>query len=189
MQRPERAARSPRRDFLKQATVAGTLACLRPAGTLVATMPVARRPRVAAIFTVMRFRSHAYNILENFFEPYLFRGRFVDPGVDVVSLYADQIPAAKRLGPLPRDRRELENPHPRNSATGEIHPWRWTRRREAVMTAEPGAGHLQRKDKPLHAGWSGLRSAGWAAVSLRSQHQAAVGSRGVYRRSRGRSRR
>ncbi len=51
-----------------------------------------RRPRVAAIFTEFRFRSHAYNILENFFRPYLFRGRLVDPGVDIVSFYADQFP-------------------------------------------------------------------------------------------------
>ena len=30
----------------------------------------AKRPRVAAIFTVFRFRSHAYNILENFLGAY-----------------------------------------------------------------------------------------------------------------------
>jgi hypothetical protein len=46
--------------------------------------------KVAAIFTVLRFRSHAYNILENFFEPYLFNGRLTEPGVEVVSFYADQ---------------------------------------------------------------------------------------------------
>ena len=51
-----------------------------------------RKPRVAAITTVLRFRSHAYNILENFFEPYLFRGELVDPGVEVVSLFVDQFP-------------------------------------------------------------------------------------------------
>ena len=51
-----------------------------------------RRPRVAAIFTEFRFRSHAYNILENFFRPYLFGGRLVDPGVDIVSFFADQFP-------------------------------------------------------------------------------------------------
>lgn len=51
------------------------------------------RPRVAAVVTVFHFRSHAYNILENFFQPYLFRGENVDPGVEVVSLYADQFPA------------------------------------------------------------------------------------------------
>lgn len=51
-----------------------------------------RRPRVAVIFTVLRFRSHAYNILENFLGPYYFNGQLTDPGVDVVALYADQLP-------------------------------------------------------------------------------------------------
>ena len=30
-------------------------------------------PKVAAVFTEFRFRSHAFNILENFLEPYLFQ--------------------------------------------------------------------------------------------------------------------
>jgi len=50
------------------------------------------RPRIAAIFTELRFRSHAYNFLMNFMGKYLFRGQRVDPGVDVVSFYADQFP-------------------------------------------------------------------------------------------------
>ncbi|HWA98012.1 MAG TPA: hypothetical protein VG713_05945, partial [Pirellulales bacterium] len=54
--------------------------------------PAAPRPRVAAIFTELRLRSHAYNILENFFKPYLFCGQLVDPGCEVVSFYADQFP-------------------------------------------------------------------------------------------------
>lgn len=54
--------------------------------------PVEQRPRVAAIFTELRFRSHAYNILENFLGPYYFNGRLTDPGVDVVAMYADQFP-------------------------------------------------------------------------------------------------
>src|SRR5688500_15723921 len=49
-----------------------------------------RRPRIAAVYTVLRFRSHAYNILENFLRPLLFNGRLVPPPVDVVSFYADQ---------------------------------------------------------------------------------------------------
>src|SRR5262249_41075153 len=49
-----------------------------------------KRPRVAAIFTVFHHRSHAHVLLENFLEPYLFRGKLTDPGVDVVSFYADQ---------------------------------------------------------------------------------------------------
>ncbi|MDG1897340.1 MAG: hypothetical protein P8J37_20785 [Fuerstiella sp.] len=52
----------------------------------------ARRRKVAAIFTVLRFRSHAFNILENFLGPYYFNGRLTDPGVDIVSFYADQFP-------------------------------------------------------------------------------------------------
>ncbi|MBI1902595.1 MAG: hypothetical protein HYS13_15950 [Planctomycetia bacterium] len=56
------------------------------------TQPVKPRPKIAAVFTELRFRSHAYNILENFFAPYLFCGKLVDPGVDVVSFYADQFP-------------------------------------------------------------------------------------------------
>lgn len=74
-----------RRSFL--AASAGTV--LRP-GLRGAEPPPARRPRVAAVYTVFRHRSHAQNILENFLQPYLFNGRVVDPGVDVVSFYADQ---------------------------------------------------------------------------------------------------
>ena len=51
-----------------------------------------RRPRVAAIFSEFRFRSHAFDFLENFIRPFLFSGKLVDPGVDVVSMYADQFP-------------------------------------------------------------------------------------------------
>ncbi|MEQ9411418.1 MAG: hypothetical protein RIK87_27130 [Fuerstiella sp.] len=53
---------------------------------------ITERPRIAAVFTVLRFRSHAFNILENFLGPYYFNGRLTDPGVDVVSFYADQFP-------------------------------------------------------------------------------------------------
>ncbi len=59
-----------------------------------------KRPRVAVLTTVLRFRSHAFNILENFFRPFLFNGQLVDPGVEVVSLYVDQIPED---GDLSRD--------------------------------------------------------------------------------------
>lgn len=53
----------------------------------------APRPKIAAVFSELRFRSHAYNILENFYAPYLFRGELVDPGCDIVSWYVDQYPA------------------------------------------------------------------------------------------------
>lgn len=51
-----------------------------------------KRPRVAVLTTVLRFRSHAFNILENCFRPFLFNGQLVDPGIDIVSLYVDQVP-------------------------------------------------------------------------------------------------
>ena len=51
-----------------------------------------RRPKVAAVFTELRMRSHAFHILSSLMGPYLFRGKWIDPGVDVVSWYADQFP-------------------------------------------------------------------------------------------------
>ncbi|MGC3967417.1 MAG: hypothetical protein QM775_08630 [Pirellulales bacterium] len=91
-----------RRGWLKASALGG----LSLASTsLLAGATTARKPRVAAIFTELRFRSHAFNILENFFAPYLFRGELVDPGCEVVSFYADQFPkddmareVSKRLG-------------------------------------------------------------------------------------------
>lgn len=56
-----------------------------------AAVPTAR-PKVAAIFTELRLRSHAFHILSSLMGPYLFRGQWIDPGVDVVSWYADQFP-------------------------------------------------------------------------------------------------
>ncbi len=77
-----------RRDFVR---LSGTALLAGSVGSrLLANQ--SRRPRVAAVFTVFRFRSHAYDILENFIKPYLFRGTRVDPGVDLVSMYADQFP-------------------------------------------------------------------------------------------------
>jgi hypothetical protein len=76
-----------RREFLAQ-SAAAAVALTAPAWAAAATP----RPKVAAIFTEFRLRSHAYNILENFLQPYLFCGQLVDPGVDVVSFYADQFP-------------------------------------------------------------------------------------------------
>lgn len=84
-----------RRDFLQAAATTAGVACL-PATAALATAP-AKRPKVAAVFTELRFRSHAYNILENFFAPYLFNGELVDPGCDVVSFYADQMPPDRDL--------------------------------------------------------------------------------------------
>ncbi|MCH2162961.1 MAG: hypothetical protein MK085_13965, partial [Phycisphaerales bacterium] len=92
---------SPSRELTRRNLLARSAAwALAPglfAGT--ATAGNQKRPRVAAIFTEFRFRSHAYNILENFFRPYLFRGRLVDPGVDIVSFYADQRPEKQDMTP------------------------------------------------------------------------------------------
>ena len=51
-----------------------------------------KKIRVAAIYTSFTHRSHAHVILENFLQPYLFNGKRTNPGVDVVSFYADQAP-------------------------------------------------------------------------------------------------
>jgi hypothetical protein len=81
-----------RREFLaRTGAAAGALLC----PTLSRAAPTTNgkhRPRVAAIFTELRFRSHAFNILESHLAPYLFSGQLVDHGVDVVSFYADQFP-------------------------------------------------------------------------------------------------
>jgi hypothetical protein len=58
-----------------------------------------KRPKVAAIFTEFRHRSHAYNFLLNLMGKIPFRRQRVDPGVDVVSFYADQFP----MGDMTRD--------------------------------------------------------------------------------------
>jgi hypothetical protein len=50
------------------------------------------RPKVAAVFTEFRRLSHAYHIVGNAMGKNLFRGQWVDPGLDVVAFYADQFP-------------------------------------------------------------------------------------------------
>lgn len=88
---------SSRREFIQAGlasigTAPVTGALISNARRSLAADTTNRRPKVAAIFTVLRFRSHAYNILENFLGPYYFNGELTDPGVDVVSFYADQFP-------------------------------------------------------------------------------------------------
>ena len=51
-----------------------------------------KRLKVGAVITAFTYRSHAHVILENFVAPYLFNGKSSSPGMDVVSLYADQFP-------------------------------------------------------------------------------------------------
>jgi hypothetical protein len=80
--------RPTRRHFL-QNLAAGTTMPWWAAAT--SAGEPSRRPRVAVIYTVLYFRSHAFNFLENFLRPLLFNGKLVQSPVDVVSLYADQI--------------------------------------------------------------------------------------------------
>ena len=77
-----------RRDFLRHTAAGLAGASLLPAAF--AGDKPARPLKVAAIYTEFRLRSHAFNILENFLEPYLFNGQRIDPGMDIVSFYADQ---------------------------------------------------------------------------------------------------
>jgi len=86
-----------RREFLRDASRAAAAAVSATPGLWFqgrsASAAPSARPRVAAIFTEFTHRSHAHVILENFLQPYLFNGKKVDPGVDVVSFYADQYPS------------------------------------------------------------------------------------------------
>ena len=85
-------AKGSRRSFLRSVSVgAGGLALL-PLGRFADAAQEAKRPKVAAVFTEFTYRSHAHVILENFLEKYLFNGQLTDPGCDVVSFCADQLP-------------------------------------------------------------------------------------------------
>lgn len=76
--------------MLSRRDLIGAAATLPVLGSpLLANQP-RRRPRVAAIYTVFRFRSHAHNILENFLCPYLFNGKRMTSPCEVASFYADQ---------------------------------------------------------------------------------------------------
>ncbi|MGD9720854.1 MAG: hypothetical protein AB7O59_14280 [Pirellulales bacterium] len=55
--------------------------------------------KVAAIITTFTHRSHAHVILENFLTPYLFNGQATQPGMQVASMFVDQIDA----GDMARD--------------------------------------------------------------------------------------
>src|SRR5687767_14673390 len=76
-----------RRTFLQAAASAASLACAP------ASRAAAARPKVAAVFTEFRMRSHAFHILTSLMGKHLFRGQWTDSGVDVVSFYADQFPS------------------------------------------------------------------------------------------------
>ncbi len=78
-----------RRDWL--AATAGSLALTACPGLPPIHAAPATRPRVAAIITEFFYRSHAHVILENFLKPYYFNGQRTESGMDVVSMYVDQI--------------------------------------------------------------------------------------------------
>src|ERR1700733_12037114 len=50
------------------------------------------RPRIAAIVTEYRHRTHGQGIVDRFLDGYGWEGRHFAPGVDIVSLYVDQKP-------------------------------------------------------------------------------------------------
>jgi len=90
-----------RRTFLSASASGLAAAALVP--RLAAAGPATKRPKVAAVFTAFAHRWHAHVILENFLEPYLFNGEMTDPGVDVVSFYADQFPAEDMARPVAKE--------------------------------------------------------------------------------------
>jgi hypothetical protein len=85
--------RLTRRRYLQ---MAGSALC--SAALPAAAAEPAARPRVAAVFTEFRRLSHAYHIVGNAIGKNLFRGQWVDPGLDVVSFYADQFPQGDMAG-------------------------------------------------------------------------------------------
>src|SRR5437764_14790087 len=81
-----------RREFIRRGgNFAGglMLASALPAGALAAGN---KRLKVGAVITAFTYRSHAHVILENFVAPSLCNGKWISPGMDGVSLYADQFP-------------------------------------------------------------------------------------------------
>ena len=90
-----------RRGFLRTSgAVLGSLVATPFSLTRAATRA---RPKVAAVFTAFSHRWHAHVILENFLEKYLFNGELTDPGMDVVSFYADQFPKNDMAKPVAKD--------------------------------------------------------------------------------------
>ncbi len=60
--------------------------------------PAKHRPKIAALTTVYRFKSHGQGIVDRFLDGYGWEGRHHVPGVDVVSLYVDQKPQGDLSG-------------------------------------------------------------------------------------------
>jgi hypothetical protein len=65
-----------------------------PAGKVVAsTAPAQDRPKIAALTTLYRLKSHGQGIIDRFLDGYGWDSRHYRPDVDIVSLYVDQKPA------------------------------------------------------------------------------------------------
>ncbi|QDU45062.1 hypothetical protein Mal52_35500 [Symmachiella dynata] len=79
-----------RRRFLQTSLASGLVSPFL-ANSLYAA-PAKKRPKVAVVYTAFAHRWHTHVLLENFLESYIFNGELTDPGVEVVSLYADQHP-------------------------------------------------------------------------------------------------
>ena len=82
-----------RRGFLKGLGAALGFASSGLSPLARAADPSTKPLKVAAVMTEWSYRSHGHVILENFLGPYLFNGKRVDPGMEVVSFYIDQFPA------------------------------------------------------------------------------------------------
>jgi len=93
MHRPTTLGHVDRRRFLQGTLAAGAVGILAPtlSRSAFAAAPVAR-PKVGVVMTEFSYRSHAHVILENCLQPYLFNGQPTDPGVEIVSMFADQFP-------------------------------------------------------------------------------------------------
>jgi hypothetical protein len=84
-----------RREFLIRSAVGLGGAGVLSFGAASAWAADAKKPlKVGAVITEFTPRSHAHVILENFLQPYLFNGQVTRPGMQVVSFYVDQTPAA-----------------------------------------------------------------------------------------------
>lgn len=92
-----------RREFLRKTASATSALALAQLNRFALAAQEVKRPQVAAVFTEFTYRSHAHVILENFLKKYLFNGELTDPGCDVVSFYADQIPAGDMSRQVAKD--------------------------------------------------------------------------------------
>jgi len=59
--------------------------------------------RLAVIFTEFTYRSHTHVILENFLRPYLFRGKLIEPEMNIVSMWGDQYPSGNMAVQVAKD--------------------------------------------------------------------------------------